>query len=202
MPQNPHYKPLDNYCASVGDGIKVGLDVVFIDLAQKLRSSVELSSDDVEEYIAQLSELEEMGYDCTRLWERFDSLRGFSAQEQAASLKLEEITSTRRDKEMKATLTHTRITELEAELKRLEDASKTQQEEIETLNVNYTRQEKEKILQDFRSAATAPWCCKSDRGGPFKHEHNAILYYCGSFSYTFLILLNPPPCYAAVQRAT
>ncbi|MCL7029457.1 hypothetical protein MKW94_023176, partial [Papaver nudicaule] len=161
MPQNPHYKPLDKYCVSVRDGIKVGLDVVFINLAQKfanLKSSVELLSD-VQEYIAQLSELDDMGYDCTKLWQRFDALRSFSEQEQAARLKLEEITSKRRDKEVKATLTHTRISELEAELKRLKDASKTQEEEIEALKAterNYAREE-EKILQEFRSAATAPW---------------------------------------------
>ncbi|KAI3970328.1 hypothetical protein MKX01_023975 [Papaver californicum] len=100
-----------------------------------------------------------MGYDCAKLWVRFDSLKSFSEQEQVVSLKLEETTSKRRDKEVKATLTHTRISELEAELKKLKASSKTREEEIETLKSterSYTEEGKQ-ILQKFRSAVTDPW---------------------------------------------
>ncbi|KAI3910925.1 hypothetical protein MKW98_022612 [Papaver atlanticum] len=158
MPQNPHCKPLDRYCEGIREGIKVGLDIVFINLAQKfvsLTSPVELLSD-LEEYVAQLLELDEMGYDCTKIWERFDTLRALSEQEQVSSLKLEETTSKRRDKEVNATIIHTRISELESELKAV---SKTREEEIETLKLTERSyiEEKESNLQEFRSAATAPW---------------------------------------------
>ncbi|KAI3880887.1 hypothetical protein MKX03_032712 [Papaver bracteatum] len=162
MPQNPHYKPLDKYCEVVREGIKVGLDVVFINLAHKfvnLTSLLEFSSD-VEEYVAQLSELDDMGYDCNKLWERFDTLRELSLEEEETRVKLEEITSKRRDKEVEATVTHTRISELESELTKLKADLKIQDEEIETLKLmerSYIEEEEEKILQKFRSVATAPW---------------------------------------------
>ncbi|KAI3941827.1 hypothetical protein MKW92_020368 [Papaver armeniacum] len=163
MPQNPHYKPLEKFSAGVCENIKVGLDVVFIDLAQKmveLSSPLELSSSDVqEEYIATLSQLEEMGYDCAKLWAKFDTLREILEEQEGVELKLEDITSDRRNKEVQATITHTRISELKAKLKKLKAVSKTEKEEIETLEFTERSyiEEREQILKNIRSAATAPW---------------------------------------------
>ncbi|KAI3964992.1 hypothetical protein MKW92_026272 [Papaver armeniacum] len=172
MPQNPHYKPLKKFSAGVCENIKVGLDVIFINLAQnmvKLSSPLELSSSDVqEEYIATLSQLEEMGYDCAKLWAKFDTLTEILEEQEGVGLKLEEITSDRRNKEVEATITHTKICELEAKLKKLKAVSKTEKEEIETLKLTERSQieEREQILRNIRSAATAPWrCCSEEFGG-------------------------------------
>ncbi|KAI3874893.1 hypothetical protein MKW98_019466 [Papaver atlanticum] len=163
MPQNPHYKPLEKFSAGVCENIKVGLDAVFINLALKmvkLSSPIELSSSDVqEEFIATLTQLEEMGYDCAKLWVKFDTLRAISAEGEGVSLRLEETTSKRRNKQVEATMTRTRIYELEAELKKLKAVLETEEEEIE--NLKFTErspiEEREQILKNFRSAATAPW---------------------------------------------
>ncbi|KAI3941825.1 hypothetical protein MKW92_020366, partial [Papaver armeniacum] len=102
----------------------------------KLSSPLELSSSDVqEEFIATISQLEEMGYCCAKLWARFDALREISEEEEGVVLKLENITSDRRNKQVEATITHTKISELDAKLKKLKAASKTEKEEIETLKL-------------------------------------------------------------------
>ncbi|KAI3863476.1 hypothetical protein MKX03_005941 [Papaver bracteatum] len=131
----------------------------------ELSNPLELSSSDVqEEYIATLSQLEEMGYDCAKLWARFDTLREILEEQEGVELKLEDITSDRRNKEVEATITHTRISELEAKLKKLKAVSKTEREEIETLELTERSQieEREQILKNIRSAATAPWSCSKD----------------------------------------
>ncbi|KAI3838237.1 hypothetical protein MKX03_025945 [Papaver bracteatum] len=130
IPQNPHYLPLDNYCEGIREGIKVGLDVAFINIAQKLvnfgNNPVELSRDEVQEdYIAALSALEEMGYDCAKLWERFGTLRALSAQEQAARRNLEETISIKRDKQVQQAFIDTKNTGLESELEKMKAAWKT-----------------------------------------------------------------------------
>ncbi|KAI3937741.1 hypothetical protein MKW92_017931 [Papaver armeniacum] len=163
MPQNPHYQPLQKFSAGGCENVKVGLDAVFINLAQKmvkLSCPLELSSSDVmEEFIATLTQLEEMGYDCEKLWAKFDILRAISAQGEGVSLRSEKTTSKRRNKQVEATMTRTRIYELEAELKKLKAVLETEEEEIETLKFTETSpiQEREQILKNFRSAATAPW---------------------------------------------
>ncbi|KAI3874932.1 hypothetical protein MKW98_019505 [Papaver atlanticum] len=163
MPQNPHYQPLQKLCAGVCENIKVGLDVVFINLALKmvkLSSPLELSSSDVmEEFIATLTQLEEMGYDCAKLWAKFDTLRAISAEEGGVVLGLEETTSKRRNKQVEATTTRTRISELEAELKKLKTVLETEEKEIEILKFTERSpiEEREQIWKNFRSAATAPW---------------------------------------------
>ncbi|KAI3874930.1 hypothetical protein MKW98_019503, partial [Papaver atlanticum] len=125
----------------------------------ELSNPLELSSSDVqEEYIATLSQLEEMGYDCAKLWAKFDTLREILEEQEGVELKLEDITSDRRNKEVQATITHTRIYELEAKLKKLKAVSKTEKEEIETLMLTERSQieEREQILKNIRSTATAP----------------------------------------------
>ncbi|KAI3890521.1 hypothetical protein MKX03_030758 [Papaver bracteatum] len=132
----------------------------------KLTSPVELSSDVKEEFIKTLTQLEEMGYDCEKIWMKFDKLRAISAEGEGVSRRLEETTSKRRNKQVEATMTRTRIYELEAELKKLRAVLETEEEEIE--NLKFTErspiEEREQILKNFRSAATAPWnkrhrCC-------------------------------------------
>ncbi|KAI3836558.1 hypothetical protein MKX03_033046 [Papaver bracteatum] len=162
MPQNPHYQPLQKFSAGVCENVKLGLDAVFINLALKmgkLTSPVELSSDVKEEFIKTLTQLEEMGYDCEKIWMKFDKLRAISAEGEGVSRRLEETTSKRRNKQVEATMTRTRIYELEAELKKLRAVLETEEEEIE--NLKFTErspiEEREQILKNFRSAATAPW---------------------------------------------
>ncbi|KAI3951718.1 hypothetical protein MKW98_013776 [Papaver atlanticum] len=156
IPQNPHLKPLDNYCQGVREGIRVGLDVAFINLAETLVNMgkiLELSSDDVHEISAELLELEQMGYDCRKLWGRFDTVRTLLKEEKVARLKIEEFTSEKKDKQVKAALTQTWISGLESELNKLEAASKTLEEEIETLKLTEMSyiEERVRILQEFRS---------------------------------------------------
>ncbi|KAI3852526.1 hypothetical protein MKX03_027945, partial [Papaver bracteatum] len=159
IPQNPHYKPLDNYGEGIRGGLKVGLDVAFISIAQKLvnlgNNPIELSSDEVqEEVVATLTELEEMGYDCAKLWERFDTLRALSVQEQAARLNVEETIAIKGDRQVKAAFTDTKISELESELEKMKETWKTQEEEIEaeeSMERSYI-EERASILQRFRSA--------------------------------------------------
>ncbi|KAI3900587.1 hypothetical protein MKW92_043279, partial [Papaver armeniacum] len=99
-----------------------------------------------------------MGYDCAKLWAKFDSLRAISEEGEGVCLKLEDTTSKRRNKEVEATIYYTRICGLEAKLKKLKAVSKTEEEEIENLKLTERSyiEEREQILKNTRSAATAP----------------------------------------------
>lgn len=74
LPQQPHFSPLAKYCPSVRQEMKLGFDMIFIKLTQKLQNLGDLSQEHEDTIKGELSNLEEMGYDVMKLRERFDLL--------------------------------------------------------------------------------------------------------------------------------
>ncbi|RZC92305.1 hypothetical protein C5167_026941 [Papaver somniferum] len=77
LPQQPHFNPLPKYCPSVRNEMKLGFDMNFVKLTQKLQNLGDdqiLSPEEEETISGELANLEEMGYDLMKLKERFELL--------------------------------------------------------------------------------------------------------------------------------
>ncbi|XP_026452322.1 DUF724 domain-containing protein 5-like [Papaver somniferum] len=78
LPQTPHFNPLGNLSSdNFKEGIKLGYDISFINLVMKFGDFVDLNTfllSDVESYTKEFKEFEEMGYDVSKLRNRFNQL--------------------------------------------------------------------------------------------------------------------------------
>ncbi|RZC89766.1 hypothetical protein C5167_035763 [Papaver somniferum] len=146
FPQNPHFNPLSNFTEETKEGLKLGLDVSFVNFVKKFHIPVEEPSvflAEVETYTKQLAEFENMGYDVTKLKERLNLLRRRAEQHKALKFAIDELQEEEKEKEAKVEAQEFRLKEIEEENKRITKALQLQKIEIENVNMK-----KRKIMED------------------------------------------------------
>ncbi|KAI3890464.1 hypothetical protein MKX03_025006 [Papaver bracteatum] len=163
FPQNPHFNPLSNFTEETKEGLKLGLDVSFVNFVKKFHIPVEEPSvflAEVETYTKQLAEFENMGYDVSKLKERLNLLRRRAEQHKALKFAIDELQEEEKEKEAKVEAQEFRLKEIEEENKRITKALQLQKIEIENVNMK-----KRKIMEDSsrnmsefkRFASNSPW---------------------------------------------
>ncbi|KAI3893915.1 hypothetical protein MKX03_020098 [Papaver bracteatum] len=87
LPQTPHFNPLANITSSenIKEGIKLGYDIAFLNLVMKFHNIVDpcsfLSEAEEESCTTEFKEFEDMGYDLTKIKQKFNLLKRKVEQE-------------------------------------------------------------------------------------------------------------------------
>ncbi|KAI3935619.1 hypothetical protein MKW92_018866 [Papaver armeniacum] len=87
LPQTPHFNPLANISSSenIKEGIKLGYDIAFLNLVMKFHNIGDpcafLSEAEEESCTKEFKEFEDMGYDLTKIKEKFNLLKRKVEQE-------------------------------------------------------------------------------------------------------------------------
>ncbi|MCL7047630.1 hypothetical protein MKW94_000425, partial [Papaver nudicaule] len=83
LPQVPHFNPLSKYSENIREGIKQGYDIAFVKLVERFQNFADPATflAEVEDLNREFKEFEEVGYDLTKVKERFNLLKLRAEQE-------------------------------------------------------------------------------------------------------------------------
>ncbi|XP_068644783.1 DUF724 domain-containing protein 3-like [Aristolochia californica] len=173
-PQDPHYHPLSVHGSEIREGIKLGLDIAFILLSEKIRN-VEPSSfrEGKESFRNLLSELEMMGYNINKLRDRLNVLEEILEKEETFLDTITKLQAEVKDKKAevdavteKVTCLKSHITELNKEINKAKDEMKSTkshiincQTKIEEARSCATKKRRKtcKLESDFALIAQSQW---------------------------------------------
>ncbi|KAG9446531.1 hypothetical protein H6P81_012659 [Aristolochia fimbriata] len=174
LPQDPHYRPLTTYGSEIRNWMIIALEMAFVNISEKIRN---LTPQDIKSgnanFMKELSELEDMGYNVEKLQARLETLGEIGRQHQSALDAAEDMEVQAKEcevelgaSEIKFSTLSTRLQELEAEIakseKEMESAQAlmdNQRSKVENLNLEISQLNEAtlKSQSEFASVARLPW---------------------------------------------
>ncbi|KAG9446508.1 hypothetical protein H6P81_012636 [Aristolochia fimbriata] len=174
VPQNPHYYPLEVHGSEIREGMKLGLDIAFVLLSEKIRNVDPINFREGKDGFGNhLSELETMGYNVSKLRERLNSLDSIWKKEEVVLDTIASLQAEVKDEmaeldaaTKKVNRLKTHITELSNEMNQTKDEMESTKSHInncrskieETLTrATKKRRKAYKLESDFASVAQSQW---------------------------------------------
>ncbi|XP_026380770.1 DUF724 domain-containing protein 7-like [Papaver somniferum] len=162
LPQTPHFNPLENFRSmNIKEGIKVGCDIAFLNLVMKFHNLVDPSSflSDEQKFTEEFNEFEKLGYELSKIRERFNLLKRRAEQEKALKDEAEKLEKEKKEREEKVEEKEFLLLELAAETAKVGNEVKMERSEIESIDFK-----RRKIMEtsnmnenEFRKLAKFPW---------------------------------------------
>ncbi|XP_026458376.1 DUF724 domain-containing protein 1-like [Papaver somniferum] len=102
LPQTPHLNPLKKFTSeNMKQGVKLGWDIAFLNFVKKFRNLVDPTRflSKVESLTEELEEFGKLGYDVTKVRERFNLLKNRAEQDKTLKEKAEKLEEAKKEKQ-------------------------------------------------------------------------------------------------------
>ncbi|XP_026383792.1 DUF724 domain-containing protein 10-like [Papaver somniferum] len=160
LPQSPHFSPLESFRSeNIKEGIKLGCDLAFLFLVQKLRNLNDSSHfpSEVASLTAEFEWFEELGYDLTKIKQRFNLLKRRAEEEKGWKNEVVKLEQEKQEKKESVEEKEFLLVELANESVKIAKEVKMERSEIERIENKKRKVMADLNVNEFEKLSNKPW---------------------------------------------